>query len=54
MIKLVVVSLFDGLSATRLALSKVKHIKVLRYYSSEIDKYAIQIADKNYSKDTKY
>jgi len=42
-----VLSLFDGLSGAQLALTKAG-IKVSRYYSSEIDKYAIQIAQKNY------
>lgn len=42
-----VLSLFDGISCGRLALERAG-IKVDKYYSSEIDKYAIQIADKNY------
>lgn len=46
--KLVVVSLFDGLSGGRIALDRAG-IKVLGYYSSEIDKYALQIAKKNYN-----
>lgn len=53
-VKIVVVSLFDGLSGGRIALSRVKGIKVKRYYSSEIDPHAIKIADKNYPKDTKH
>lgn len=53
-IEVVVVSLFDGLSGGRIALSRSPHIKVLRYYSSEVDKYAIQVADKNYPQDTPY
>lgn len=51
---LVVVSLFDGLSGGRIALSRVPHLNVLRYYSSEVDSYAIKIADKNYPQDTPY
>lgn len=46
-----VLSLFDGLSGGRVALERAQ-IEVTRYYSSEIDKYAIQIADKNYPQDT--
>lgn len=51
---IVVISLFDGLSGGRCALDNVSHLNVLRYYSSEIDKYAIQIANKNYPQDKKY
>lgn len=47
-----VLSLFDGMSCGRIALERAE-IKVDNYYSSEIDKYAIQIADKNYPQDTK-
>jgi len=43
-----VLSLFDGISGARLALDRVK-LKYDNYYSSEIDKYAIKIAQKNYS-----
>lgn len=42
-----VLSLFDGISCGRVALERAG-IKVDRYYASEIDKYAIQIAQKNY------
>lgn len=42
-----VLSLFDGISCGRIALDEL-NIKVKNYYSSEIDKYAIQISDKNY------
>ena len=45
-----VLSLFDGLSGGRVALERAG-IKVDDYYSSEIDKYAIQIANKNYPQD---
>lgn len=46
-----VLSLFDGMSCGRVALKRIG-IEVNKYYSSEIDKYAIQIADKNYPMDT--
>lgn len=42
-----VLSLFDGISCGRLAFERAG-IPVEKYYSSEIDKYAIQIAQKNY------
>lgn len=42
-----VLSLFDGISCGRLALDRAG-IPVEKYYASEIDKYAIQIAQKNY------
>ena len=42
-----VLSLFDGMSCGRLALDKLG-IKVDKYYASEIDKYAIQVAQANY------
>lgn len=42
-----VLSLFDGISGGRLALERAG-IPVEKYYASEIDKYAIQIAQKNY------
>lgn len=45
-----VLSLFDGMSCGRIALERAG-IKVNSYYSSEIDKYAIQIANKNYPQD---
>jgi DNA-cytosine methyltransferase len=41
-----VLSLFDGLSAARIALDRAG-IKVDRYFASEIDKYAVKIALKN-------
>lgn len=52
--KIVVVSLFDGLSGGRLATDRVEHLDVVRYYSSEVDKYAIQVANHNYPQDTQY
>lgn len=42
-----VLSLFDGMGCGRIALERAG-IKVDNYYASEIDKYAIQIAKKNY------
>ena len=48
-----VLSLFDGISTCHLALDKAG-IKVDKYYSTEIDKYAIQVADKNYPQDKPY
>lgn len=42
-----VLSLFDGISCARLALDRAG-IKYDKYYASEIDKYAIQVAMKNY------
>ena len=42
-----ILSLFDGISCGRLALERAG-IKIDKYFASEIDKYAIQIAKKNY------
>lgn len=42
-----ILSLFDGISCARVACDKAG-IPVELYYASEIDKYAIQIAQKNY------
>ncbi len=42
-----VLSLFDGISCGQVALNKAG-IKVDKYYASEIDKYAIQVTQKNY------
>ena len=42
-----VLSLFDGISAGRVALEKAG-IVVDNYYASEIDKYAMQVSKKNY------
>ena len=44
---IVVLSLFDGMSCTQIALKNLG-IKVDTYYASEIDKYGIQIAKKNF------
>lgn len=45
--KLNVLSVFGGIECGRVALDKAR-IKVNKYYSSEIDKYAIQITNNNY------
>jgi len=45
--KLNVLSLFDGMSCGRFALEDAR-IKVDKYYSSEIDKYAIQVSENNF------
>jgi DNA-cytosine methyltransferase len=42
-----VLSLFDGMGCARIALDR-KNVKVNKYYSSEIDKYAIKVTDNNY------
>lgn len=42
-----VLSLFDGLSCGQIALNRVG-IKYDNYFASEIDKYAIQVTQKNY------
>jgi len=42
-----VLSLFDGMSCGQVALNRLG-IKYGKYYASEIDKYAIQITQKNY------
>lgn len=42
-----ILSLFDGVSCGQIALERAG-IKVDTYYASEIDKYAIQITQKNY------
>ena len=45
--KVNVLSLFDGMSGTQMALKNLG-IKVDNYYASEIDKYAIKITQKNF------
>jgi DNA (cytosine-5)-methyltransferase 3A len=42
-----ILSLFDGISCARVALERAG-IPVEVYYASEVDKYAIQVAQKNY------
>lgn len=42
-----VLSLFDGMSCGQIALDKLG-IKVNNYFASEIDKYAMQVTQKNY------
>lgn len=44
---MIVLSLFDGISAGQVALQRAG-IPVTKYYASEIDKYAIQITQKNF------
>ena len=43
-----VLSLFDGISCGQVALERAG-LEIENYYASEIDKSAIQIAQKNYS-----
>ena len=43
-----VLSLFDGMSCGQIALNNLG-IKVDKYFASEIDKYAMEIAKKNFS-----
>lgn len=45
---MIVLSLFDGMSCGQIACERAG-ISVEKYYASEIDKYAIQITQKNYS-----
>ncbi len=47
MTKITVLSLFNGCGMLRPALDKA-NIQVSNYYSSEVDKFANQIANKNY------
>ena len=47
-----ILSLFDGVSCGRVALDKVG-ITVDKYYSSEVDKYAITVSNKNYPNNIK-
>ena len=42
-----ILSLFDGMSCGQIALNKLG-IKYDNYFASEIDKYAIQVTQKNY------
>jgi site-specific DNA-cytosine methylase len=44
---MIVLSLFDGMSCGQIAFERAG-IRVEKYYASEIDKYAIQITQKNY------
>lgn len=43
----IVLSLFDGISCGKVALDRAG-IKVKKYYASEIDKFAIQVSEKNH------
>ncbi len=47
MTPITVLSLFDGISCGRVALQRA-NIPVAKYYASEIDKYAIQVTQKNF------
>ena len=42
-----ILSLFDGMSCGQIALNKLG-IKYNKYFASEIDKYAIEVTQKNY------
>ena len=48
-----VLSLFDGMSCGRIALERAG-IEVRNYYSSEVDKYAIEVANKNWPMDKQH
>ena len=43
----IVLSLFDGISCGKVALDRAG-IKVKKYYASEIDKFAMQVSEKNH------
>ena len=43
-----VLSLFDGISCGQVALNKALREREIRYFSSEIKKYAIQVTQKNF------
>lgn len=45
--ELTVLSLFDGISGGQIALKRAGY-KIKNYYASEVDKYAIEITQKNY------
>ena len=42
-----VISLFDGISCARVALDRA-WFDIETYYASEVDKYAIQVAQRNF------
>ena len=42
-----VLSLFDGMSCGQIALNRAG-VKYNKYFASEVDKYAIQVAQANY------
>jgi len=50
---MIVISLFDGISIGKMALKDIG-INIKRYYSSEIDKYAIAISNYNFPEDKSY
>ena len=47
---IIILSLFDGISSGQIALERA-NIPVNTYYASEIDKYAIQVTQKNFLKE---
>ena len=44
---MIILSLFDGMQCGRIALERAG-IKVDKYYASELDKYAVKVAQANY------
>ena len=46
-----VLSLFDGIGCSRLALNKCSNIKINKYFYSEIDKNCIKLTEKNFQND---
>ena len=46
-----VLSLFDGIGCSRLALNKCNNIKVNKYFYSEIDKNCIKLTEKKFPND---
>ena len=50
--KLNVLSLFDGIGCSRLALNKCSNIKINKYFYSEIDKNCIKLTEKKFPNDT--
>ena len=49
--KLNVLSLFDGIGCSRLALNKCSNIKINKYFYSEIDKNCIKLTEKKFPND---
>ena len=52
MIMVVALALFDGISCGRVALERLG-VPIEKYYTSEIDKYAIAISDYHYPSNIK-
>lgn len=50
-IKLNILSLFDGIGCSRLALNQCSNIEVKKYYYSEIDQNCIKLTNKKFSSD---